>query len=45
MLFAPDDYAATIYAKLGIDRSRPLKTPGDRPMFLAHAGQPIAELF
>ncbi len=41
----PDDYAATIYAKLGIDRGRPLKTPADRPIFMAHAGQPIPELF
>lgn len=43
--YTPDDYAATIYEKLGIDRSRPLQTNSNRPIFLAHQGTPIAEVF
>lgn len=39
-----EDYAATIYAKLGIDRSRPLYTSSNRPVYL-HEGEPIAALF
>ncbi|WP_425618651.1 DUF1501 domain-containing protein [Anatilimnocola sp. NA78] len=42
---SPDDYAATIYDKLGINRDKPLYTQEQRPMFLAHTGKPIAELF
>jgi len=41
----PEDVAATIYEKLGIDRHKPVYTPQDRPVFLAHNGQPIAPLF
>ena len=40
----PEDYAATIYEKLGIDRSRPLYTASRRPVFLGHEGEPIREL-
>ena len=40
----PEDYAATIYAKLGIDRGRPLYTSSNRPVYL-HDGEPIAALF
>ena len=43
--FLPDDVAATIYEKLGIDRSQPVHTPSNRPVFLASHGQPIDELF
>ncbi len=43
--YTPDDYAATIYEKLGIDRSRPLQTSSNRPVFVAHQGIPIAEVF
>jgi len=43
--YTPDDYAATIYEKLGIDRSHPLQTNSNRPIFLAHQGTPIAEVF
>jgi len=42
---SPDDYAATIYDKLGINREKPLYTQEQRPMFLAHTGTPIPELF
>jgi len=38
----PEDYAATLYAKLGIDRSQPLHTSGNRPVYFGHAGEPIA---
>lgn len=40
----PEDVAATIYDKLGINRHQPLYTPQDRPVFLAHKGQPIGSL-
>lgn len=43
--YTPDDYAATIYEKLGIDRSQPIYTPSERPVFIAHNGSPIAEVF
>ena len=41
----PEDYACTIYDKLGIDRGRPLYTPANRPVFFGHQGEPIPELF
>ncbi|MCP4171959.1 MAG: DUF1501 domain-containing protein [Fuerstiella sp.] len=41
----PDDYAATIYEKLGLDRSQPVYTPSNRPVFLAHKGKAIDEVF
>jgi hypothetical protein len=40
----PEDYAATIYEKLGIDRSVPLYTSSNRPVYFGHAGEPIAEV-
>jgi hypothetical protein len=40
----PEDYAATIYEKLGIDRDRPLHTAANRPVFFGHLGEPIREL-
>src|SRR5262249_41207755 len=40
----PEDYAATIYEKLGIDRDRPLYTSSHRPVYFGHLGEPIAEL-
>lgn len=43
--YLPDDVAATIYEKLGIDRSQPVYTPANRPVFLAHNGRRIEELF
>jgi uncharacterized protein (DUF1501 family) len=39
-----EDYAATVYEKLGIDRSRPLYTGGNRPVYFGHAGEPIPQL-
>ncbi|HCK52618.1 MAG TPA: DUF1501 domain-containing protein, partial [Planctomycetaceae bacterium] len=43
--FTIEDYAATIYEKLGIDRHKPIYTPADRPILLSRQGQPIGELF
>jgi hypothetical protein len=43
--YTPEDYAATIYEKLGIDRSKPLYTSSHRPVYFGHAGEPISELF
>jgi hypothetical protein len=43
--YLPEDYAATIYAKLGMDLSIPVYTPARRPVHLAHGGQPMSELF
>lgn len=40
----PEDYAATVYEKLGIDRARPLYTASNRPVFFGHGGEPIPEL-
>lgn len=41
----PQDYAETIYKKLGIDTSRRLIGPGERPVDFTEGGAPIAELF
>ena len=40
----PEDYAATLFAKLCIDRARPLYTASNRPVFY-HEGEPIAAAF
>jgi hypothetical protein len=39
-----DDYAATIYEKLQLDRHQPIYTPANRPILLARKGNPIPEL-
>lgn len=43
--FTPEDYATTIYEKLGLDRDKPIYTAANRPVFYGHLGRPIAELF
>jgi len=40
-----DDYAATIYEKLGIDREKPVYAPDGRPIYFAKDGNAIPELF
>ena len=45
MAYTIEDYAATVYEKLGLDRSEPLRTPDNRPIFIASKGRPIPELF
>lgn len=42
--YTPDDYAATVYEFLGIDREIPLYTPDGRPITLAKKGEVIKEL-
>lgn len=42
--YGPEDYAATVYEKLGIDRDKPLHTPANRPVYFGHMGEPIAGL-
>lgn len=37
----PEQYASTIYEKLGIDRSKPLYTSANRPVYFGHAAEPI----
>ena len=39
-----DDFAATVYAKLGLDRHDAFYTPDDRPIYVAKDGAPIPEL-
>ena len=39
-----DDFAATVYAKLGLDRHQALYTPDDRPIYVAKDGAAIPEL-
>lgn len=41
----PEDYAATIYEKLGIDRTQPLSTASNRPVYFGHGGKPITAMF
>jgi len=41
----PEDYAATIYEKLGINRGEPLYTSNRRPVYFGHEGEPIPQLF
>lgn len=44
MAYTLEDYAATIYEKLGIERHKPLYTPANRPIPLARKGEAIQEL-
>ncbi len=41
----PQDYAETVYKKLGIQTGLRLKGPGDRPIDFTDGGKPIPELF
>ncbi len=41
MPYTPEDYASTIYEKLGIDRSKPVYTSSNRPVYFGHLGEPI----
>ena len=43
--YSIEDYAATLYEKLGIDRTQPIHTPAGRPIYLAKEGHAIPELF
>jgi uncharacterized protein (DUF1501 family) len=39
--YTPEDYASTIYEKLGIDRAKPMYTSSNRPVYFGHLGEPI----
>lgn len=40
--YTPEAYAATVYEKLGLDRSKPLYTASNRPVFIGQDADPIA---
>ena len=42
--YSPENYASTIYEKLGINRDEPIYTPANRPIYFGHAGEPIEEV-
>ena len=44
-VYAPEDFAASIYTKLGIDHAQVLHTPAGRPVQLIDKGRLIKELF
>lgn len=44
-VYAPEDFAASLYTKMGIDPSETLIAPGNRPVQLVDKGQLIRELF
>jgi Protein of unknown function (DUF1501) len=44
-VYAPEDFAVTLYTKLGIDAHQTLHTNTGRPMQLVNGGRPIKELF
>ena len=42
--YTPDDYAATIYKKIGLDLSQPIFTRENRPVLMTAEGRPIREV-
>ncbi|MFA6544871.1 MAG: DUF1501 domain-containing protein [Limisphaerales bacterium] len=44
-VYAPEDFAVTLYTKLGIDPHQVLQTNTGRPVQLINGGRPIKELF
>lgn len=44
-VYAPEDFAASIYTKMGIDHAQVLHTPAGRPVQLVNKGRLIKELF
>src|SRR5438105_13015370 len=42
---SPEDFAATLYTKMGIDPTEHLHTNTGRPVQLVNGGKPIKELF
>ncbi|MFP6582709.1 MAG: DUF1501 domain-containing protein, partial [Candidatus Hydrogenedentota bacterium] len=41
---SPEDLATTIYTQLGIDTSKRLMSPGNRPVFLVRDGKPLYDI-
>lgn len=44
-IYSPEDFAVTLYQKLGIDPHQVLHTSSGRPVQLINGGRPIRELF
>lgn len=44
-VYAPEDFAVTLYTKLGVDPHQVLHTNTGRPVQLVNGGRPIKELF
>ncbi len=44
-IYSPEDFACSLYTKLGIDPHQVLTTSTGRPMHLVNGGKPIKELF
>lgn len=44
-IYSPEDFAATLYTKMGIDPSMILYTSAGRPIQLVNGGKPMKELF
>jgi uncharacterized protein (DUF1501 family) len=44
-VYSPEDFAATLYTKLGIDPKLVLHKSDGRPIMLVNGGHPIPELF
>lgn len=44
-IYSPEDFAVTLYTKLGIDPHQVLHTSSGRPVQLINGGRPIRELF
>jgi len=44
-IYSPEDFACSLYTKLGIDPHQMLTTNTGRPMHLVNGGKPIKELF
>ncbi|NIP92206.1 MAG: DUF1501 domain-containing protein, partial [Akkermansiaceae bacterium] len=43
-IFSPEDFASTLYTKLGVDPKLVLQKRDGRPVRLVNGGQPIQEL-
>jgi hypothetical protein len=44
-VYTPEDFAVSLYKKLGVDPHQTLHTAVGRPIQLVNGGRPIKELF
>ena len=44
-MYSPEDFACSLYAKMGIDPTEVLHNTAGRPVQLVNGGHPIKELF
>lgn len=44
-VYSPEDFACSLYTKMGVDPHQTLYTPSGRPIRLVNGGNPIPELF